>query len=65
MTIEINVCFQKIKYKHLGKQGIISLNYDYDTGRFNQLGNDKSNWLSDAVSNEINFYEVVKEDAPF
>jgi len=45
MLNEIEVYFQKIKYKHLGKQGIISLNYDYITGRFNQSGNDNSNWL--------------------
>lgn len=45
MIDEVNVYFQKIKYKHLGKQGIISLNYDYDIGRFNVLGKDQSNWL--------------------
>jgi twinkle protein len=37
MINEVNILFQKIKYKHLGKQGIISLNYDYETGRFNQV----------------------------
>jgi len=45
MINEVNVYFQKIKYKHLGKQSIVSLNYDYITGRFNQSGSDLSNWL--------------------
>ena len=45
MIDEVEVYFQKIKFKHLGKQGIISLNYDYVTGRFNQAGRDMSNWL--------------------
>lgn len=67
MLNEVNVYFQKIKYKHLGKQGIISLNYDYEIGRFNQLGDDKSNWLmpDKEIAKQINFYEVEKEDAPF
>jgi len=54
MINEVNVYFQKIKYKHLGKQGIISLNYDYETGRFNQAGNDQSNWLVPETSSNIN-----------
>jgi twinkle protein len=45
MINEVNVYFQKIKYKHLGKQGIISLEYDYVTGRFHVGGRDQSNWL--------------------
>jgi twinkle protein len=68
MINEVNVYFQKIKYKHLGKQGIISLNYDYQTGRFNQAGDDKSNWLvlgKKEIAEQINFYEIQKEEAPF
>lgn len=45
MLNEVNVYFQKIKYKHLGRQGIISLEYDYEIGRFNQGGRDRGNWL--------------------
>ena len=46
MINEIEVHVQKIKYKHLGEQGIIDLKYDYDTGRFNPgAGCDLSNWL--------------------
>jgi twinkle protein len=68
MINEVNVYFQKIKYKHLGKQGIVSLNYDYQTGRFNQSGEDKSNWLiadKKEIAAQINFYETQKEEAPF
>lgn len=65
MINAVNVYFQKIKYKHLGKQGIINLNYDYITGRFNQCGEDKSNWLNREVETQINFYEPKQEEVPF
>jgi twinkle protein len=71
MINEINVYFQKIKYKHLGNQGIISLNYDYVTGRFNQLGDDKSNWLVDCPepisfeAKEIDIWQKDENDTPF
>lgn len=55
MLNEVNVYFQKIKYKHLGKQGIISLEYDYEIGRFNQSGRDRSNWLMP----ENNYEEIT------
>ena len=46
MINEVDVYFQKIKYKHLGQQGVVNLKYDYDTGRFNPgVGCDLSNWL--------------------
>ena len=68
MINEVNVYFQKIKYKHLGKQGIVSLNYDYETGRFNQAGDDKGNWLKPdkiEITSQINFYEKDNNEAPF
>jgi len=69
MLNEIEVYFQKIKYKHLGKQGIISLNYDYITGRFNQSGNDNSNWLinQELIKDVPVELELTMEntDAPF
>ena len=68
MINEVNVYFQKIKYKHLGKQGIISLNYDYETGRFNQAGDDKGNWLKPdkiEITSQINFYEKDNNEPPF
>ena len=68
MQNEVDVYFQKIKFKHLGKQGIIHLNYDYVTGRFNQCGDDKSNWLvNEEVEQQtmIDYYEPKSEEAPF
>lgn len=69
MINEIKVYFQKIKYKHLGEQGIIDLNYDYITGRFSQSGSDLSNWLikEAPIVNQgvIDYYEVTNEEAPF
>lgn len=66
MINAVNVYFQKIKYKHLGKQGIIKLNYDYITGRFNQCGDDKSNWLIKHIEQTlIDYYEPRQEEVPF
>lgn len=53
MINEVEIYFQKIKYKHLGTQGIISLNYDYNSGRFYGGGADYSNWLGET--------EVIEE----
>jgi hypothetical protein len=64
----VEIYFQKIKFKHLGKQGIISLDYDYVTGRFNQGGKDQSNWLVPEYNNkQIEFYEAIRneEEVPF
>lgn len=67
MINEVDIYFQKIKFKHLGKQGIINLNYDYVTGRFDQSGRDMSNWLvKDKIQTEIDYYEpALNEEAPF
>ena len=51
MTNEIQVHWQKIKFKNLGKQGVSELMYNYKNGRFEQktgagINNwDNSNWL--------------------
>ena len=70
MINEVDVYFQKIKYKHLGKQGVINLKYDYETGRFNPgLGCDLSNWLASpeasVIQPNINFYDKDENEAPF
>lgn len=65
MLDEVDVFFQKIKFKHLGKQGIINLNYDGITGRFGQGGNDNSNWLVSVEQEKINFYESETKECPF
>lgn len=67
MTDEVEVYFQKIKFKHLGDQGIIRLNYDYVTGRFGPATPDKSNWLvPEQKQIELNYYERdINEEPPF
>jgi twinkle protein len=47
LTNNVEVYIQKIKYKHLGKTGMIPLEYDYVSGRFHKTGRDQSNWLDD------------------
>ena len=41
------VYIQKMKYDHLGKQGLVILKYNMNNGRFNgaSSGYDNSNWL--------------------
>lgn len=65
MVDTVKIYFQKIKYKHLGEQGIIQLNYDKETGRFSAGGDDKTNWLIRDEQTYISFYEPKKEEAPF
>lgn len=45
MINEVDVYFQKIKYKHLGEQGIVNLKYNYTNGRFDTDKFDNTNWL--------------------
>jgi twinkle protein len=42
-TVEIHI--QKVKFKHLGKQGVITMNYNFNNGRFDGIEWDNSNWL--------------------
>jgi twinkle protein len=70
MINEVDVYFQKIKFKHLGKQGIINLSYDYISGRFGRGGRDLSNWLikdqNIQIQPALDFYERVNDkDCPF
>ena len=54
MINEVEIHIQKIKYKHLGTQGIVDLYYDFVNGRFNPgLGCDNSNWLVSETQSEI------------
>ncbi|MFA7361909.1 MAG: hypothetical protein WC139_12830, partial [Candidatus Kapaibacterium sp.] len=48
MINEVEVHWQKIKFKHLGEQGITDLKYNYVNGRFednNKTFWDNTNWL--------------------
>jgi twinkle protein len=68
MTDKVEIYWQKIKFKHLGKQGISSLMYNQVNGRFEvdteqQKRWDNSNWLV-TVPEETELWEV-KEECPF
>lgn len=70
MINEVDVYFQKIKYKHLGEQGIVNLKYNYANGRFKKEGYDNGNWLvpgSVGVQklNPIQKLDFDEEEAPF
>ena len=68
MTDNVEIYWQKIKFKHLGKQGISGLVYNQVNGRFEpdteqQRRWDNSNWLvQEVVSADL--WEM-KEDVPF
>jgi twinkle protein len=67
MQDEVQVYFQKIKFKHLGEQGIINLTYDKISGRFHSLGRDFSNWLVKETQTDFNYYEPRRDngEVPF
>lgn len=56
MTNRVNVYWQKIKFKHLGMQGISHLMYNYNNGRFD---------VQDDVNNWDNSNWLVNRDNPF
>lgn len=72
MINEVEVLWQKIKFKHLGKQGFSDLKYNYNNGRFEPVNStvdiwDNTNWL---VNHPVNIdieweYKESKEDIPF
>jgi len=60
MTNDVQVHWQKIKFLHLGKQGISNFRYNYINGRFEDVGSDVdhwdySNWITKEKNNEIPF----------
>lgn len=72
--VDIGVCFyrnhetalseihvQKIKYEHLGKQGMCEVKYNVNSSRFNNLYGDwdNTNWLSSVAP--LNYSESEKE----
>ena len=73
MTNEIEIHWQKIKFKHLGEQGISELVYNYKNGRFEKRQAidywDNTNWLVksvEAIQPNVNFdWNDKQEDAPF
>lgn len=77
MNNEVEVHWQKIKFKHLGKQGVSQLSYNINNGRFDPAGcYDNTDWLetvhiSNISSNiPINYdfeddYKPIKDEVPF
>lgn len=78
--VDIGICFyrnyatqlseihvQKIKYDHLGKQGMCEVKYNCNNSRFNNLNGewDNSNWLIPKSQQQValNFSEPLKEQA--
>jgi hypothetical protein len=69
MTNNIQIHWQKIKFNHLGRQGISELVYNYINGRFESdtTGErhwDNSNWLVQQVE-QPDMFENIKEECPF
>lgn len=70
MTNDIEIHIQKVKFKHLGEQGVSLLRYNYVNGRFDERKSieqwDNSNWLVASVEQDFapnqNFY---KDDCPY
>jgi len=47
MSNEVEIHWQKIKFKHLGSQGVSQLCYNINNGRINEVGTyDNRNYLS-------------------
>lgn len=70
MINEVDVYFQKIKYKHLGEQGIVNLKYNFLNGRFKNDGYDNSNWLIHGSPEShklvpVNNLQFDNNEAPF
>lgn len=71
MQNQLTVYWQKIKFKHLGEQGITEMKYNYNNGRF-ETGDkdinawDNTNWLVKAPREiEIDFFKPSNEEIPF
>lgn len=79
--VDIGICFyrnystkfsevhvQKIKYEHLGAQGMVELRYNVNNSRFNNLNGewDNYNWLLPKIEQQIlNFSQpLVDQDVP-
>ena len=56
MTNNVNVYWQKIKFKHLGTQGVSELCYNINNGRFDEVGKyDNVNYLTSKYNVDVSF----------
>jgi len=68
MNNEVDIFWQKIKFKHLGTQGISHLKYNYNNGRYEtgEVNNwDNSNWLVKDSPIFTNDDDFSSDEAPF
>lgn len=72
MVNEVGIYWQKIKFKHLGKQGVSELKYNYNNGRFEPQNStidtwDNSNWLVSGFTEEADQepFETEPTEVPF
>jgi len=65
-TKQSEVYIQKMKYEHLGQQGMVRLRYNMNNGRFNNIYGDwdNSNWLIPNGAQETINIESKKEEMP-
>jgi len=49
----VRVYFSKIKFKHLGRQGLVQMMYDKETGRFYTTIPDTGNWLREEIKQQV------------
>jgi twinkle protein len=60
---EVEIHWQKIKFKYLGKQGISELKYNYVNGRFQRDTNwDNTNWLIKNIEQRVIDYSQPTSD---
>lgn len=60
---EVQIYWQKIKYKYLGDSGMTELKYERTSGRFYSSQPDMSNWLvKEAKQKALNYYEGSDND---
>jgi twinkle protein len=63
MINRVQIYWSKIKFKHLGEQGMTEMEYDKDTGRFYKEGKfDKDNWLDKIIEQKILDYDGWQKD---
>lgn len=70
MTNNVEILWQKIKFKHLGSQGTSEKKYNYTNGRLEHIqsdvnGWDNSNWLIKNYQQEDEVFKQQCDEAPF
>lgn len=67
---EVEVHWQKVKFKHLGETGTSKLKYNYNNGRFEDESltvddYDKSNWLDKKPESKEIYFAETETEIPF